>query len=50
MYGTDSKYGDCDVTGEGAMNFFSNLRKITTKWARPSGAGGVDLANFDGRM
>lgn len=50
MYGTKSKYGDCDVTGEGAMNFFSNLRKITSKWARPSGAGGLDLANFDGRM
>lgn len=50
MYGTASKYGDCDVTGDGAMNFFSNLRKITTKWARPSGTGAVDLANFDGRM
>lgn len=50
MYGTDSKYGDCDVTGEGAMNFFSNLKKITTKWSRPTGAGAVDLANFDGRM
>lgn len=32
------------------MNFFSNLRKITTKWARPSASAVVDAANFDGRM
>ena len=24
LYGTKSKYGDCDVTGDGAMDFFSN--------------------------
>jgi hypothetical protein len=30
--GTQSKYGDFDITGEGALNFFTNLRKITSKW------------------
>mmetsp|Transcript_12634 Transcript_12634/g.24506 ORF Transcript_12634/g.24506 Transcript_12634/m.24506 type:complete len:491 (+) Transcript_12634:312-1784(+) len=34
MYGTISKYGDHDITGTGAMNFFSQKRKITTKWAK----------------
>lgn len=50
MYGTASKYGSFDVTGTGAMEFFSNRRKVTTKWSIPVHAGGVDLANFDGRM
>jgi len=45
LYGTKSKYGDCDITGRGGLNFFSNVRKVTTKWARP-GAGFVDLASF----
>lgn len=34
MYGTLSKFGEHDITGEGAMRFFTNRRKITTKWLR----------------
>ena len=30
LYGTQSKYGDYDITGEGAMEFFTSRRKITT--------------------
>jgi len=32
LYGTRSKYGDFDVTGDGAMEFFTNRRKVTCKW------------------
>lgn len=32
LYGTMSKYGDMDITGDGAMEFFSNRIKITSKW------------------
>jgi hypothetical protein len=32
MYGTLSKYGDMDITGEGCIEFFSNRRKITSRW------------------
>mmetsp|Transcript_8876 Transcript_8876/g.14079 ORF Transcript_8876/g.14079 Transcript_8876/m.14079 type:complete len:491 (-) Transcript_8876:424-1896(-) len=34
MYGTLSKFGEHDITGEGAMNFFTTRRKITTKWSK----------------
>jgi malonate-semialdehyde dehydrogenase (acetylating)/methylmalonate-semialdehyde dehydrogenase len=27
-----SKFGDCDITGEGCMRFFTKKKKITTKW------------------
>ncbi|CAN0025276.1 unnamed protein product, partial [Ectocarpus sp. 6 AP-2014] len=63
LSGTLSKYGDFDVTAEGAMEFFTNRRKITTKWALPkeatmtaaAAAGGgagskTDTANFVGQM
>ena len=65
LYGTKSKYGDCDITGDGAMEFFTNRRKITTKWTASYStgqsaslkSGGAakrtkieDKANFDGRM
>lgn len=65
LYGTASKFGDCDVTGDGAMEFFSNRIKITSKWtssyataaprasvkrALASQDGLTDKANFDGRM
>ena len=33
LYGTKSKFGQCDVTGDGAMEFFSNRIKITSKWS-----------------
>ena len=32
LYGTRSKYGDMDITGDGAMEFFSNRIKVTSKW------------------
>lgn len=64
MHGTDSKFGDFDITGDGAMEFFSRRRKITAKWTRPAdtikpvpaagaGAGAAaeeDKANFAGQM
>lgn len=33
LYGTKSKYGDMDITADGAMEFFTSRRKITTKWS-----------------
>jgi acyl-CoA reductase-like NAD-dependent aldehyde dehydrogenase len=56
LYGTCSKYGDMDITGDGAMEFFSNRIKITTKWIVPKidepsiTNGPVDQANFAGTM
>lgn len=63
LYGTLSKFGDCDVTGDGAMEFFSNRIKITSKWAASYGTAAsssigvkrgheamTDKANFDGKM
>lgn len=32
LYGTRSKYGDMDITGDGAIEFFTNRIKITSKW------------------
>lgn len=39
LYGTLSKYGNSDITGDGAMEFFSNRIKITTKWTASYGTG-----------
>ncbi len=59
LYGTKSKYGDVDITGDGAMEFFSNRIKVTSKWILPeecqlatngSENGPVDHASFAGRM
>ena len=61
LYGTQSKYGDMDITGDGCLEFFTNRRKITAKWPAPvvprAGASSVqpgldasDRANFDGKM
>lgn len=36
LYGTKSKYGDMDITGDGAIEFFTNRIKITSKWPVPS--------------
>jgi len=30
-----SKFGDVDITGDGAMEFFTERKKITTKWGPP---------------
>lgn len=39
LYGTLSKYGHADITGDGAMEFFTNRIKITTKWTAAYGTG-----------
>ncbi|KAJ3111298.1 hypothetical protein HDU96_005806 [Phlyctochytrium bullatum] len=31
-----SRFGDSDITGEGAINFFTYVKKVTTKWAPPT--------------
>jgi hypothetical protein len=38
LYGTDSKFGDVDITGDGAMEFFTNRIKITSKWSSSYGS------------
>lgn len=59
LYGTKSKFGDCDITGDGAMEFFSNRIKITSKWSSSYSSTEVhtskrprieDKANFDGKL
>jgi malonate-semialdehyde dehydrogenase (acetylating)/methylmalonate-semialdehyde dehydrogenase len=57
LYGTKSKYGDMDITGDGAIEFFTNRIKITSKWSIPNDAAAnvvhnapADHANFAGRM
>eukprot|EP00568_Trieres_chinensis_P004846 CAMPEP_0183293180 /NCGR_PEP_ID=MMETSP0160_2-20130417/1966_1 /TAXON_ID=2839 ORGANISM="Odontella Sinensis, Strain Grunow 1884" /NCGR_SAMPLE_ID=MMETSP0160_2 /ASSEMBLY_ACC=CAM_ASM_000250 /LENGTH=533 /DNA_ID=CAMNT_0025454255 /DNA_START=75 /DNA_END=1676 /DNA_ORIENTATION=+ len=63
LYGTKSKYGDMDITGDGAVEFFTNRIKITSKWPTPNvdeyitgetraggAVGPTDHANFAGRM
>ena len=64
LYGTLSKYGNCDITGDGAMEFFSNRIKITSKWTssysttsavvnankKQKTAQYEDKASFDGKM
>ena len=65
LYGTKSKYGDMDITGDGAIEFFTNRIKITSKWPSPSvleyeagleqqrqekESGDIDHANFAGKM
>jgi malonate-semialdehyde dehydrogenase (acetylating) / methylmalonate-semialdehyde dehydrogenase len=66
LYGTKSKYGDMDITGDGAMEFFTNRIKVTSKWPlskpvssatkRPHGEISttkevpLDSANFAGQM
>jgi acyl-CoA reductase-like NAD-dependent aldehyde dehydrogenase len=54
LYGTLSKYGDMDITGDGGVEFFSNRIKVTSKWplVKPTAQenGAVDHANFAGTM
>lgn len=66
LYGTQSKFGDMDITGDGAMEFFSNRVKVTSKWPmlrkaprtemngstskRAKVSSAVDQANFAGSM
>eukprot|EP00968_Pinguiococcus_pyrenoidosus_P018550 scaffold1951_cov258-Pinguiococcus_pyrenoidosus.AAC.19 len=35
MYGTASKYGDMDITADGALEFFTDRQKITAKFGAP---------------
>ncbi|TMW59082.1 hypothetical protein Poli38472_007227 [Pythium oligandrum] len=48
LYGTKSKYGDMDITGDGAIEFFSQRRKITTKWSAVTNL--ADKANFSAQI
>lgn len=54
LYGTKSKYGDMDITGDAATEFFTNRIKITTKWpikrSHAEMEGTKDSANFAGQM
>ena len=55
LYGTNSKYGDMDITGDAAIEFFSNRIKVTSKWPMKRShtemsAGPKDSANFAGQM
>lgn len=62
LYGTLSKYGDYDVTGDGAMEFFTSRIKVTSKWSASYGtnaanmpksapsSGAIDKASFDGKL
>ncbi|KAJ0398083.1 hypothetical protein P43SY_001173 [Pythium insidiosum] len=49
LYGTKSKYGDMDITGDSAVEFFSQRRKITTKWSTAANAP-TDKANFSAQI
>ena len=49
LEGSLSKYGDHDITGEGGLNFFTSVRKVTVKWASNPDAP-PDAANFGGVM
>jgi len=40
LYGTRSKFGDVDITGDAAMDFFSNRIKVTSKWSSSYSATG----------
>jgi len=46
MYGTLSKFGEHDITGEGAMNFFTTRRKITSKWTQFESGKKEDISQF----
>merc|ERR1712000_245112 len=41
LYGTLSKFGASDITGDGAMEFFSSRRKVTSKWSAAYGTSTV---------
>ncbi|OQR96427.1 methylmalonate semialdehyde dehydrogenase, acylating [Thraustotheca clavata] len=48
LYGTRSKFGDMDITGDGCVEFCTHRRKITSKWSLNEGS--IDRANFAGQM
>ena len=49
LEGSRSKYGEHDITGEGGLNFFTSIRKVTTKWTTQPDAP-PDAASFAGTM
>ena len=52
-YSSKSKFGDCDITGDGGVEFFSQRIKITKKWpalVAPAASSSTDRANFAGSM
>lgn len=46
LAGTLSKFGEHDITGEGAMRFFSQNKKITTKWSQFQTGDKEDISQF----
>mmetsp|Transcript_22183 Transcript_22183/g.61748 ORF Transcript_22183/g.61748 Transcript_22183/m.61748 type:complete len:323 (-) Transcript_22183:1275-2243(-) len=56
LYGTQSKYGDMDITGDAGIEFFSNRVKVTSKWPMKRSYDDMqhstvkDSANFAGQM
>lgn len=55
LEGTLSKFGSCDVTGIGCLNFMTKRRKITSKWNVHPGVAAeksntTDAASFVGAM
>lgn len=46
LYGTRSKFGDHDITGEEVLKFFTNKQKITTKWTRFQTGRQEDISQF----
>jgi malonate-semialdehyde dehydrogenase (acetylating)/methylmalonate-semialdehyde dehydrogenase len=56
MAGTLSKYGEGDITGEAAMEFFSRRRKVTSRWFAAAESvqadmnSTADVGSFVGRM
>ena len=41
LCGTNSCFGDMDITGTGGMEFFTNRRKVTTRWGAPLASAAV---------
>mmetsp|Transcript_94545 Transcript_94545/g.216271 ORF Transcript_94545/g.216271 Transcript_94545/m.216271 type:complete len:529 (-) Transcript_94545:307-1893(-) len=55
LYGTQSKYGDGDITGDAAIEFFSTRRKVTVRWGEGASTAFKrpkveDAANFNGKV
>lgn len=42
----NSNFGDCDITGESGMQFFTQQKKITQKWVPPQSSGSAVEDSF----
>ena len=49
VHACTGRFGDMDITADGALEFFTSRRKVTTKWSMRGQLSG-DHANFDGRL